>query len=98
MSTEDLQPGNLLWSRTVTFLKTFDPNQVRCAASEWRVVIEFISRVAEVENKVIFLAMLGRGKEADDCPNSRSLRFALFETRSFEWIQHAPALPFPTYT
>lgn len=98
MAPEDLQPGNLLWSRAVSFLKTFDPNQVRCAASEWRVIIEFISRVAEVDNKVIFSAKLEEGMEADGCQNSRCLRFDLSETRSSEWIQHAPALPFPTYT
>lgn len=98
MALEDLQPGNFLWSRAVSLLKTFDPNQVRCAASEWRVVLEFVSRAAEVADKVIITSKQQEILEADDCQNSRSLRFALLETRSFEWTQHAPALPLPTYT
>ncbi|PCG99627.1 Hypothetical protein PENO1_044120 [Penicillium occitanis (nom. inval.)] len=56
VAPEDLKPGNLLWSRAVSLLKTFDPNQVRCAASEWRVVLEFVSRAAEVADKP-FLAI-----------------------------------------
>lgn len=58
MVPEDLRPGNLLWSRVVLLLKTFDPNQIRCAASEWRFILEFVSRAAEVDNKVIFMLML----------------------------------------
>lgn len=99
VAPEDLKPGNLLWSRAVSLLKTFDPNQVRCAASEWRVVLEFVSRAAEVADKVIHTSKLERKYlEADDCQNSRSLRFALLETRLFEWTQRAPASPLPTYT
>jgi COP9 signalosome complex subunit 3 len=58
VAPEDLRPGNLLWSRVVLLLKTFDPNQIRCAASEWRFTLEFVSRAAEVNNKVILLLML----------------------------------------
>lgn len=58
VAPEDLQPGNFLWSRAVSLLKTFDPNQVRCAASEWRVILDFVSRVAEVDGKVTFASKL----------------------------------------
>jgi COP9 signalosome complex subunit 3 len=60
VAPEDLQPGNLLWSKAVALLKAFDPNQIRCAASEWRVILEFISRAAEADNKVIFTSKLDK--------------------------------------
>lgn len=38
----------------VLLIKTFDPAQIRYAASEWRNVMNMISKAAELENKVGF--------------------------------------------
>ncbi|EED21761.1 COP9 subunit 3, putative [Talaromyces stipitatus ATCC 10500] len=53
METGDLLPGNILWSRALSLLKSFDPNQIRRAAREWRNVLEFISGAAEAGNKAL---------------------------------------------
>lgn len=46
-----LPPGNL-WSRIVTYLRAFDPVQVRYAGQEWRQLVEIVAQAAQVVSKV----------------------------------------------
>jgi len=52
---DSFQPGGELWSKSVIFLKVFDPIQVRYAGHEWRKVIELVARAAEMVSRVCFL-------------------------------------------
>ncbi|KAI9885759.1 MAG: hypothetical protein M1823_002437 [Watsoniomyces obsoletus] len=46
-------PGSPLWTRMITFLKEFDPRQVRYAGYEWRKVIEIVAFSARSAQKPI---------------------------------------------
>ncbi|OKL60416.1 hypothetical protein UA08_04378 [Talaromyces atroroseus] len=48
---DDLRAGRQLLPRTLTFLNTFDPSQISYAANEYRNILGFILKVAEMENK-----------------------------------------------
>ncbi|KAK2762787.1 hypothetical protein FQN54_000961 [Arachnomyces sp. PD_36] len=42
-----LRPGSAIWSKSLTFLKTFDSVQVRYAGQEWRKLVELVISSAE---------------------------------------------------
>ncbi|PWY93367.1 COP9 signalosome complex subunit 3 [Aspergillus sclerotioniger CBS 115572] len=53
---DEIKPGNDLWAKSVFFLRSFDPIQVRYAGHEWRQLIELIGQAAETVAKP-FLAV-----------------------------------------
>ncbi|KAK2738735.1 hypothetical protein FQN55_000452 [Onygenales sp. PD_40] len=48
---EALQPGGEIWSKSVEFLKVFDPVQVRYAGQEWFSLVEMVAKSAEVASR-----------------------------------------------
>ncbi|KAH8704691.1 putative COP9 subunit 3 [Talaromyces proteolyticus] len=50
VSTET-RPGSVFWTRSTMFLRTFEPNQIKFAGSEWYRLMGFIATTAEMENK-----------------------------------------------
>jgi COP9 signalosome complex subunit 3 len=52
MVPADLLPPGNLWSRVVSYLRTFDPVQVRYGGQEWRQLIELVVQAAQVVSKV----------------------------------------------
>lgn len=49
-----LLPPGKLWSRIVSYLRTFDPIQVRYAGQEWRQLVEIVAQASQVVSKAWF--------------------------------------------
>jgi COP9 signalosome complex subunit 3 len=55
----ELQPSNLLWTRSADFLRNFDRIQVRYVGREWRELIEIVGHASRAVSKVSwFLSFL----------------------------------------
>jgi hypothetical protein len=48
----ELHGDGLLFLKIVVFLEKFDPIQIRYAGKEWRRLVKFVSRVAEISGIV----------------------------------------------
>ncbi|KAJ5150976.1 COP9 signalosome complex subunit 3 [Penicillium canariense] len=55
-----LLPPGRLWSRMVSYLKAFDPVQVRYAGQEWRQLVELVGQAAQMASKPILAVRLVR--------------------------------------
>lgn len=62
---KDLLPSGAVWSRAAHYLELFDSVQVRYAGLEWRQLVEFVGRAAQVTSQVnirpprsVFIAMI----------------------------------------
>ncbi|KAL4869949.1 hypothetical protein BDV12DRAFT_166695 [Aspergillus spectabilis] len=50
---DDLLPGGILWKQTVSFLRSFDPIQIRYAGLEWRQLVELVASAAQATLKPV---------------------------------------------